>query len=214
MQHLAQQHPVPQSLGQVEHARGGPHDPVVHGQDLAVYQPPAALPPLLHLCSGETRLLQSADDPGGPGAASRPRQSRVSTARAKRSWRGSPSAPDVFFYFLFIFFTGAISKLRAVLVSCPSSSENVHFGEFPSLHGSQKVCLGISKDFNKGGVKANSWMQRSVKHGSTVRWSQNQRRVNTQSAGFQNKAPHFPYCVCDLTFRHCKTPTSRIYGAK
>lgn len=52
MQHLAQEHPVSQGLCQVEDGRRGPHDPVVGGQDLAVYQPPPALSPLLHIGSG------------------------------------------------------------------------------------------------------------------------------------------------------------------
>lgn len=48
MQQLAQQHPVPQRLRQVEDHRRGPNHAVVGGQNFAVDQPPPALPPLLH----------------------------------------------------------------------------------------------------------------------------------------------------------------------
>lgn len=54
VQHLAQEYPVSEGLCQVEDGRGGPHDPVVRGQDLTVYQPPPALSPLLHIDSGDS----------------------------------------------------------------------------------------------------------------------------------------------------------------
>lgn len=63
VQHLAQEHPVPKGLCQVEDGRGGPHDPVVRGQDLAVYQPPPALSPLLHGEAPEIPSSQSKPSP-------------------------------------------------------------------------------------------------------------------------------------------------------
>lgn len=48
MEQLAEQDPVPQRLCQVEDHRRGPDHPVVRGQNFAVDEPAAALPPLLH----------------------------------------------------------------------------------------------------------------------------------------------------------------------
>lgn len=48
VQQLAQQHPVPQGLRQVEHLRRGGGDPVVRRQHPAADQPQRALPPGLH----------------------------------------------------------------------------------------------------------------------------------------------------------------------
>lgn len=48
VQELAQQHPVPQGLRQVEHLRRGRSHPVVRGQHVAADQPHRTLPPVLH----------------------------------------------------------------------------------------------------------------------------------------------------------------------
>lgn len=48
MEQLAQEDAIAESLRQVKHHGGGPHHPVVSGQHPTVYQPAAALPPLLH----------------------------------------------------------------------------------------------------------------------------------------------------------------------
>lgn len=60
MQQLAQQDAVAQRLSQVEDHRRGPHDTMVGRQDLAVDEPAAALPPLLHGARGARALAAAA----------------------------------------------------------------------------------------------------------------------------------------------------------
>lgn len=94
VQELTQEDAVAQRLRQVEHHRRGPHDPVVGRQDLAVDEPAAALPPLLHGARGGRTAgpLRAALGPkcGGRGA-SRPRaRGSVAGAGLRAGGPGSP----------------------------------------------------------------------------------------------------------------------------
>lgn len=73
MQQLAQEDPVAQRLRQVEDHGRGPHHPVVGRQDLAVDEPAAALPPLLHGARGPDRLRAALEPKCSGRGASRPR---------------------------------------------------------------------------------------------------------------------------------------------
>lgn len=136
MQQLAQEDAVAQRLGQVEDHGRGPHDPVVGRQDLAVDEPAAALPPLLHGARGAhppaarwAGRLRAALRPkcSGRGASCPPARGSAAGAGLHAGGPGSPLRRRASLLFLLRLLARRSSRPRAAVGQPPGSASDPRF---------------------------------------------------------------------------------------
>lgn len=136
MQQLAQEDAVAQRLGQVEDHGRGPHDPVVGRQDLAVDEPAAALPPLLHGARGAhppaarwAGRLRAALRPkcSGRGASRPPARGSAAGAGLRAGGPGSPLRRRASLLFLLRLLARRSSRPRAAVGQPPGSASDPRF---------------------------------------------------------------------------------------